>query len=283
MLTISAQSVDPGDRVARLLNLDKIYRSQGVDAWLAAAGIKCDVGVEARQPEEEVVIDAQGAHVVVSGVQIKGKCESIPWPVILTTDRPNEVVRASQTRQYQPDLRNPSVIYTNVGLSGQGTIWVDGSNWGQLKPEGQASSANASAPEQVLVTRYVTQTVEGSGATQANPYLRFPWEWLLGVATILVLVLLVLALARAIFRRSPTQVTNPKPKVEPKSVPQVAPTSGKDIFKDVEPAAKPVAVPDVSHAAKPVAKSEKKPAAKPAAKPVAKPDGAPAVSPTTKP
>jgi len=146
------------DRISRLIRLDGVYRSQGVHAWLAAAGITCAVSIEARQPEEETVTDAQGTHVVVSGVQVRGNCDSIPYPAVLTTDRPNEVIKTDKTRQYQPDLRNASVLYTNVGLRGQGTIWVDGSNWSQLTPPNMQSAAPTSIPVQATVA-----------ATQAPP------------------------------------------------------------------------------------------------------------------
>jgi hypothetical protein len=122
------------DRVARLIKLDAVYRSSGWQEWLKVAGITCDASVEARQPEEETVVDANGTvHVVVSGIQVKGNC-TIPWPAVVTTDRPNEVETSADSRTYQPDLKNPSVMYTNAKLKGQGTIWVDSSNWGQLDP-----------------------------------------------------------------------------------------------------------------------------------------------------
>lgn len=126
-------AAQPADRVARLIELDKVYRAQGWMAWLKAAGVTCDAAVEARQPEEETLTDANGAHVVVSGIQVKGNC-TIPWPAVVTTDRPNEVETSADSRTYQPDLKNPSVMYTNAKLKGQGTIWVDSSNWGQLDP-----------------------------------------------------------------------------------------------------------------------------------------------------
>jgi len=125
---------EPADRVARLIELDKVYRAQGWQAWLKAAGVTCDVAVEARQPEEETVTDAQGVvHVIVSGLQVKGNCQ-VPYPAVVTTDRPGEVTTTAQSRTYQPDLQNPSVMYTDVDLHGQGTIWVDASNWSQMDP-----------------------------------------------------------------------------------------------------------------------------------------------------
>ncbi|PJE63511.1 hypothetical protein COU89_02935 [Candidatus Roizmanbacteria bacterium CG10_big_fil_rev_8_21_14_0_10_45_7] len=131
--TEAPTQTEPADRIARLIELDKVYRAQGWMAWLKSAGVTCDAAVEARQPEEETVTDANGAHVVVSGIQVKGNC-TIPWPAVVTTDRPNEVETSADSRTYQPDLKNPSVMYTNAKLKGQGTIWVDSSNWGQLDP-----------------------------------------------------------------------------------------------------------------------------------------------------
>lgn len=120
-------------RIARLIELDAIYRSQGWQAWLKAAGVTCDVNVEARQPEEETVVYNGETRIVISGLQVDGHCE-VPYPAIVTTGDPSVITIGDHTRQYQPDLTNPSVIYTNVTLDGDGTIWIDGSNWGQLDP-----------------------------------------------------------------------------------------------------------------------------------------------------
>lgn len=122
------------DRVARLVELDAIYWSQGWRAWLKAAGVVCDATtVEARQPEEETVIYNGETRIVVSGLQVDGHCE-VPYPAVVTTGDPSVITIGDHTRQHQPDLTNPSVLYTNVILDGDGTIWIDGSNWGQLDP-----------------------------------------------------------------------------------------------------------------------------------------------------
>ncbi len=114
-----------------LLALDPTYRSQGWEAWLRAAGIQFDSSkVESRQPVEEVI---QG-HVTVTSLVIRATGMKVNWPACITTDRPNEVSTSSETRQYQPDLRNPSVLYTNATLNGQGTVYADCSDWGQLDP-----------------------------------------------------------------------------------------------------------------------------------------------------
>jgi len=151
-------TVAVGDRVARLIALDRVYRSRGWQAWLEAAGAKFQVGIEARQPEEEVVSDSSGTHIVVSGLQIRGTCE-VPYPMVVTTDRPGEVVLRNNSRTYQPDLRNPSVLYTNVVLRGQGTVWADGSNWGQLKPPSEAQATVTTSPTVVPPTATPTSTM----------------------------------------------------------------------------------------------------------------------------
>ena len=129
----AAQPAPETDRLARLVELDVIYRSSGWQAWLKAAGVQCDANVEARQPEEETIVYNGETRVVVSGIQLRGNCK-VAWPALVTTDRPAEVTTSTNSRTYQPDLKNPSVLYTNVDLHGQGTVWVDGSNWGQLDP-----------------------------------------------------------------------------------------------------------------------------------------------------
>lgn len=114
-----------------LLNLDPTYRSQGWEAWLRAAGIQFDSSkVESRQPVEAVIKD----HVTVTSLVIRATGMKVNWPACITTDRPNEVSTSSETRQYQPDLTNPSVMYTNATLNGQGTVYADCSDWGQLDP-----------------------------------------------------------------------------------------------------------------------------------------------------
>lgn len=122
------------ERVARLMELDDVYRSQGWRQWLEAAGVICDAEVEARQPEEETIIYQGETRIVVSGIQVDGHCE-VPYPAIVTTGDPSVITTSEDTQQYQPDLRNPSVIYTNVELDGDGTIWVDATNWSQLDPQ----------------------------------------------------------------------------------------------------------------------------------------------------
>jgi len=157
---VAAQATET--RADRLIRLDAVYRSQGWNAWLTAAGVTCQsVVVEARQPEEEIVVDTSGtSHIVVSGLQLRGQC-TIPWPAILTTDRPGEVKTNADSRTYQPDLRNASVMYTNVMLNGQGTIWADGSNWDQLNPGGalQPTAVNTEIAPTQAATQEIVPTV----------------------------------------------------------------------------------------------------------------------------
>ncbi|EKD80762.1 MAG: hypothetical protein ACD_40C00017G0003, partial [uncultured bacterium] len=114
-----------------LLNLDPTYRSKGWEAWLLAAGIVFDSSkVESRQPVEALI----NGHITVTSLVIRATGMKVNWPACITTDHPEMVIVSSDTRQYQPDLRNPSVLYTNVTLNGQGTVYADCSDWAQLDP-----------------------------------------------------------------------------------------------------------------------------------------------------
>lgn len=126
-----APSANPLDaHWARLEQLDPTFRSGGWQAWLNTAGITWDGNtMEARQIEEET---SPESRILASGTQVRGRNIWIPWPNIVTTDRPNEITKTANTVQHQPDLRNGSVLYTNVVLNGQGTIWVSGYSWGQF-------------------------------------------------------------------------------------------------------------------------------------------------------
>ena len=138
-------------RVDRLIQLDATYRSQGWQGWLKAVGVQCDSVVEARQPEEETLVGSDGTtHIVVSGLQLNGTC-SVNWPAIVTTDHASYITTTAATRQYQPDLRNQSVLYTNVVANGPVTVWADGTNWGQLTPAGE-NVAPVVAPAPVVPT-----------------------------------------------------------------------------------------------------------------------------------
>lgn len=124
---------------ARLRQLDPVFRTSGWQAWLSAAGVTWDsidllspsIQKDARQVEEETDPTIQP---LASGIQIRGSGINIPWPNVLTTDRPNEVTTTPNTVIVQT-TNNLSALYGDpdgVILNGQGTIWIDGSNWGQF-------------------------------------------------------------------------------------------------------------------------------------------------------
>ncbi len=118
-------------RNQHLLSLQPSYESGGWEVWLRTAGINFDSSkVESRQPVEEVIL----GNVTVTGLVIRATGLEVSWPSCITTDRPNEVTTSASTRQHQPDLRNPSVLYTNAVLNGQATVYADCSDWGQLDP-----------------------------------------------------------------------------------------------------------------------------------------------------
>ncbi len=115
---------------ARLSELDPVFRSSGVEAWLQAAGITWSgVLKDARQIEEEVRPDGK---IVAAGVQVEASNLSVPWPNIVTTDVPGRITETSTMVSYTPDPANGSTLYTNVVANGPVTIWIDGQNWGQF-------------------------------------------------------------------------------------------------------------------------------------------------------
>lgn len=124
-------TIDPTTaHFARLNELDPTFRSGGIDAWLKKAGISwSNIQYDARQIEEEV---DPTSHIVAAGIQVRGNNIKVEWPNIVTTDDPASITTTSDTVQYKPDQRNPSVLYTNVILNGKGTVWVDAQNWGQF-------------------------------------------------------------------------------------------------------------------------------------------------------
>lgn len=116
----------------RLERLDPVFRNQGWQAWLKEAGMTWNsISADARQIEEET---SPTGRILASGLQVNAGNLWVPWPNIVTTDVPTRITVTSQTRKHQPDLRNASVLYTNVYANGPVTVWVDGSNWGQLRP-----------------------------------------------------------------------------------------------------------------------------------------------------
>jgi hypothetical protein len=134
-------------REEELLRLDQVYRSQGAEAWMSAAGATWNANTfEARQPEEDII---QG-HITVVGLQLKAQNLKVNWPACLTTDRKNEVTTTAGTKQVQPDLRNESIVYTNIILNGQGTFYARCDDWGQLAPEEAVSPTSTPTPESTL-------------------------------------------------------------------------------------------------------------------------------------
>lgn len=172
--TVPSQPAAPaGDRVARIAELDAIYRSSGWEQWLRAAGITWSGNApEARQPEEATFQYNGETRVFVIGLQVRGNGINFPYPTCLTTDRPGEVQKTAQTVQHQPDMRNPSVIYTNATLNGQGTLYVNCTDWGQLASA--ASSSQQFSEQQPFVPQGANPqgTIpQGDGAQQfaGNP------------------------------------------------------------------------------------------------------------------
>jgi hypothetical protein len=116
---------------ARLIALDPIYRTQGLKAWLKAAGFNYDSFTfvkDARQIEEETLPDGT---IVASGVQvIVENLTSTEFPTGFSTDQP-----VAQGDSVQPDPKNKSRVWTNVPtFSGKATLYADLENWGQLNP-----------------------------------------------------------------------------------------------------------------------------------------------------
>jgi len=120
------------DRVARLIQLDPIFRGGDMLQWAKAAGFTFDsLTPDARQPEEETTSTGQ---IVISGFQVNAVNLVAVWPSCFSTDR--TVQTTSETRVHQPDLRNGSKLWTdNAPYTGPATIWGDCSNWGQLNPQ----------------------------------------------------------------------------------------------------------------------------------------------------
>lgn len=131
---------------ARLEELDPVFRTQGWEAWLQAAGMTWDsIRADARQIEEET---SPEGRILASGLQVDAVNLWVPWSNIVTTDTPSRITETTATRKHQPDLRNRSTLYTNVWATGPVTVWIDGSNWGQLLPaeaeEGPATTPTSS-------------------------------------------------------------------------------------------------------------------------------------------
>lgn len=159
---------------ARLEALNPSFESSGWQAWLSAAGLTWQsISADARQIEQEV---SPQSRISAAALQIKGQNIWIGWPNILTTDRPNEVRTSADTVTYQPDARNPSVMYTNIWLNGQGTVWVDGQNWGQFTSKlGFAQTAQTSnAPAAAEVVQSAVQPEAAAPAVTNDTCMSIP-------------------------------------------------------------------------------------------------------------
>lgn len=129
--TVSAPTAT--DHIKRLVELDKIYRNQGLEPWLRAAGFTWDGAVQqARQVEEETVQVDGLPKIVVSGVQLVATNFHAPYPACMTTDKPFTLDTTG--RSFKPDPNNASVLVTNGIVSNTLTAYVDCSNWAQLAP-----------------------------------------------------------------------------------------------------------------------------------------------------
>jgi hypothetical protein len=143
---------------ARLVELNGVFRTQGYIPWLTRAGLTWDqIGPlqEARQIEEET---SPQSSILAAGSQIRGRNIWVPWPNIVTTDRPGEVRRTASTIEYKPDPANPSVLYTNVYLDGQGTVWTSGYSWGQFTSRMTTQGTTATQPNSTTDTTAQTTT-----------------------------------------------------------------------------------------------------------------------------
>jgi hypothetical protein len=153
------KDVDEGELAhdQRLLSLapEDYPNSFDRDGWLRDAGFSWSrLEQQARQIEEETIDD----KIVPAGVQVAVTNLSVDWPAVMTTDR--EVPAGAVC--YQPDPNNGSRICTNLeDFSGTATLWVDGSNWGQL-----VAMVDKPATE---VTPTPTATPKPEGNAQVSP------------------------------------------------------------------------------------------------------------------
>lgn len=126
-----AEVVVPSDcHRRRLEQLDGVFRTQGLEAWLRAASLSWNsLRVESRQPLEETFPDGRK---FVSGAVVNADNLRVGWPNIVTTDDSNRIAQTSITVSHRPNPNNPDTLYTNVNAFGPVTVHVDGCNWGQF-------------------------------------------------------------------------------------------------------------------------------------------------------
>lgn len=180
--TASAQE----SREARLVRLDDVFRSSGVEEWLRCAGLSwSQIQYDARNIEEETISSGGSTRVVASGIQVTAKGLKINWPAVVSTGTPSVITKNAASRTYQPDLRNPSVLYTDVEANGAVTVWIDASNWSQLWPADYQPAPQVSVPVVVAPTPDVSSL---RGPNWQDVWRAFQW------IGFLLMILIVLAL-----------------------------------------------------------------------------------------
>lgn len=114
----------------RLEELDRVYDpNQDYVAWLTTAGVTWDRLLKKDAREVETEYNPATKHNLAAAIQVEGTGIVVSWPNIVTTHVPSWIVQNEASRSYQPDASDPSVIYTNVVLNGEGTIWIAGYYW----------------------------------------------------------------------------------------------------------------------------------------------------------
>lgn len=163
---VFAQGLTPEQRtqmhVERLVQYDPVFRQSGALEWLTATGhiTWAQNGIEARQVEEETRDYNGETRILASGLQVRVTDLSVTWPACFTTDS-DDVPTGPSTRVYQPDLRNPSKLWTNVqGFTGTATVYISCYEWAQIDPE------MGTVPE---ATQYVAPTQAPPPATAVPP------------------------------------------------------------------------------------------------------------------
>lgn len=106
----------------RLAAIDQVYWTNGLEAWLKAAGNMTwgSIGKRAEEPEQETFGPPQRTY--VAAYQVKTTDLAVQWPACFTTDHPV----ANYGSKYQPDPTKPSFLYTNVtSFTGNSTLYAD--------------------------------------------------------------------------------------------------------------------------------------------------------------
>jgi hypothetical protein len=111
---------------ARLGALASAYGSGPNDwqAWLQAAGVTWD---SIKRTSIPVQTELVGGQSVPSGVQVDGERVDVRWPNVVTAGD-SRLITMLDNSFHVPETD----VYSGVVLNGVGTVWVDGTNWGQL-------------------------------------------------------------------------------------------------------------------------------------------------------